>query len=144
MEVYVCAGVWRAVHSPASLLFLMHEPCVRGARVSPARAYPHSPPPPFLVGVRSESQPPLDGCFLFTPFPPLFTRGLSPRRPPRRSLSAFSSAFIEHGFGGGEEGRQHRAESNDLDTPSQSSLPEGPVNGIKGTEGGGWVKISLL
>lgn len=135
MEVYVCAGVWRAVHSPASLLFLMHEPCVRGARVSPARAYPHSPPPPFLVGVRSESQPPLDGCFLFTPFPPLFTRGLSPRRPPRRSLSAFSSAFIEHGFGGGRRGGS-TGPNQTISTPrARAASPRVQSMGLRGRKG---------
>lgn len=65
-------------------------------------------PTPILLG----------GCFLFTPFPPLFTRGFS-RHPLLSRLTYRLFLGIEHSLGDGA----HRAESNGLVTPGEALFP---------------------
>lgn len=89
-QVCVCSSVG-VCGEPASLLFLMYENLctLRGG----GRRRKKGTQPRISTSSSVSLSFFLDACFLFTPFPPLFTRRLAPSPTPAKPLFFPSSFF---------------------------------------------------
>lgn len=90
-QVCVCSSVG-VCGEPASLLFLMYENLctLRGG----GRRRKKGTQPRISTSSSVSLSFFLDACFLFTPFPPLFTRRLAPSPTPAKPLFFPSSFFL--------------------------------------------------
>lgn len=106
---------------PASLLFLMYENLctLRGG----GRRRKKGTQPRISTSSSVSLSFFLDACFLFTPFPPLFTRRLAPSPTPAKPLFFPSSFFLSLPFPF-PFSSPGSAESNDLDTPSEKGVDQ--------------------
>lgn len=119
-QVCVCSSVG-VCGEPASLLFLMYENLctLRGG----GRRRKKGTQPRISTSSSVSLSFFLDACFLFTPFPPLFTRRLAPSPTPAKPLFFPSSFFLSLPFPF-PLSSPGSAESNDLDTPSEKGVDQ--------------------